>query len=51
MAALNKNITDWLTGRVVIAGKPAFRGQVADMCKACLDAPNYTVFSNTTSAA
>jgi tyrosinase len=51
VAALNKNITDWLTGRIVIAGKPAFRGQVADMCKACLDAPNYTVFSNTTSAA
>jgi tyrosinase len=50
VALLNKNITDWLAGTIKLEGKPAKRGQVADQYRACLDAPNYTVFSNRTSA-
>src|SRR5215217_682955 len=48
---LNQNIVNWLTGTVIIDGKPTSRGHVADRYKACLKAPNYTIFSNTTSAA
>jgi tyrosinase len=47
---LNGNIVNWLTSTVVVNGVTLTNG-VADQYKACLDAPNYTVFSNTTSAA
>lgn len=47
---LNTNIVNWLTSTVVVEGVTLTNG-VADQFKACLNAPNYTVFSNTTSAA
>ena len=47
---LNTNIVNWLTSTVVVDGQTLTNG-VADQFKACLSAPNYTVFSNTTSAA
>lgn len=47
---LNENIKTWLSSTVIVNGKPTSGGHVADKFKACLDAPNYTVFSNTTSA-
>jgi tyrosinase len=50
VALLNTNIVNWLTSTVVVDGTTLTNG-VADQFKACLDAPNYTVFSNTTSAA
>jgi len=48
---LNQNIVNWLTATVIVDGKPVGGGHVLDMYKSCLDAPNYTVFSNTSSAA
>jgi tyrosinase len=48
---LNQNIVTWLNSTVEVSGAPSPGGKVADKYKACLDAPNYTVFSNTTSAA
>lgn len=50
VAFLNTNIVNWLTSTVVVDGVTLTNG-VADQFKACLNAPNYTVFSNTTSAA
>lgn len=47
---LNQNIVNWLTGTVIVNGKPISGGKVLDKYKASLNAPNYTVFSNTTSA-
>jgi tyrosinase len=47
---LNQNIKDWLGSYIVIQGK-MFSTNVAQKFKDCLEAPNYTVFSNTTSAA
>lgn len=44
---LDANIMAWLTMPLVVAG--AQRGLVVDRFKACLRAPNYTLFSNTTS--
>jgi tyrosinase len=50
VALLNKNIIEWLNSGVTINGK--FKPtNVAKAFKDCLNAPNYTVFSNTTSAA
>jgi tyrosinase len=52
VAILNQNVVNWLNSVVVVGGgAPSPGGQVADKYKACLDAPNFTVFSNTTSAA
>jgi tyrosinase len=51
LTLLNQNIRDWLTGDVIINGVPTTRGRVAEGYRNCLAAPNYTVFSNTTSAA
>jgi tyrosinase len=51
IALLNENIVNWLNATVIVDGKPTRNGHVADKYQACLDAPNYTVFSNTTSAA
>lgn len=46
---LNQNIVNWLGSYIEINGKP-IPTNVAQKFKDCLDAPNYTVFSNTTSA-
>jgi tyrosinase len=49
---LNENVKNWLTEQLVINNQPVKGGgYVAKKYKTCLDAPNYTVFSNTTSAA
>ncbi|HEY4011936.1 MAG TPA: tyrosinase family protein [Polyangiaceae bacterium] len=50
VALLDQNIARWLTSQVVVNGQ-VISTNVAGKYKACLDAPNYTVFSNTTSAA
>lgn len=47
---LDRNIVAWLTSHIVVDGK-TIPTNVAHKYAACLDAPNYTVFSNTTSAA
>jgi tyrosinase len=47
---LNQNVIAWLTSQIVVGGKPVPTNVKAKYI-ACLDAPNYTVFSNTTSAA
>lgn len=44
---LNGNIVAWLTLPVTTGGKT--RGLIVDKFRSCLDAPNYTLFSNTTS--
>jgi len=48
---LNQNVVNWLNSTVMVNEKPIGGGHVANKYKACLNAPNYTVFSNTTSAA
>jgi tyrosinase len=45
---LNDNIATWLSGKIKVDGK--WIGEVYDKFVNCLDAPNYTIFSNTTSA-
>jgi tyrosinase len=47
---LNQNIVNWLTSSIVVDGQ-TIPTHVAAKYEACLHAPNYTVFSNTTSAA
>ncbi len=47
---LNRNIIAWLNQQIVIKRKTVSTG-VDQAYIDCLDAPNYTVFSNTTSAA
>ena len=47
---LDQNIRNWLGSHIVVNGKPVATN-VAKKYKDCLNAPNYTVFSNTTSAA
>lgn len=47
---LNENIVAWLTSEIIIEGKH-LKTDVAKAFDDCLNAPNYTVFSNTTSAA
>jgi tyrosinase len=47
---LDQNIVAWLNQQIVIDGRTVTTG-VHKAFVACLDAPNYTVFSNTTSAA
>ena len=46
---LNCNVTDWLTSCVEVDGVKE-ENSVIQMYKECLKAPNYTVFSNITSA-
>jgi tyrosinase len=46
---LNENILNWLNSHIVVDGK-TIETHVAKQFRNCLDAPNYTVFSNTTSA-
>jgi tyrosinase len=50
VTALNSNVTAWLNSEIVIDGKTVSTG-VYQAYVDSLDAPNYTVFSNTTSAA
>jgi tyrosinase len=47
---LNENIVNWLNSHIVVNGT-RIDTNVAQKYRDCLDAPNYTVFSNTTSAA
>ena len=47
---LNNNIVNWLTSSVIVNGQPLPGINVHEKYKLCLDAPNYTVFSNTSSA-
>jgi tyrosinase len=47
---LDQNIVNWLTSHIVVNGQK-IEVNVARAYERCLDAPNYTVFSNTTSAA
>lgn len=47
---LNGNIISWLTSYIVVDGQK-ISTNVVQKFKDCLNAPNYTVFSNTTSAA
>lgn len=47
---LNQNIVNWLSGEANVDGKKLMKIGVYQQYKQCLDAPNYTVFSNTTSA-
>ncbi len=47
---LNENVKNWLNSHIVIDGK-MFPTNVKHKYEQCLHAPNYTVFSNTTSAA
>lgn len=44
---LNDNISTWLSGRIRVGGQ--WRGEVYNAFVTSLDAPNYTLFSNTTS--
>jgi tyrosinase len=47
---LNQNITGWLNAHIVVDGKRIPTNVKSDYNQ-CLSAPNYTAFSNTTSAA
>jgi tyrosinase len=47
---LNQNIVNWLGSSIVVNGE-TIPTNVAQKYRDCLDAPNYTVFSNTTSSA
>lgn len=49
VTTLNTNIVTWLTAYAVVVNGNSV-GMVAKEYQDCLDAPNYTVFSNTTSA-
>ncbi|PZX55701.1 tyrosinase family protein [Algoriphagus chordae] len=46
---LNDNVTDWLTSSIMVNGK-VIPTNTSKKFKDCLDSPNFTVFSNTTSA-
>ena len=46
---LNRNVTTWLTAQPIVHGQP-IGGFVQRKFVRCLDAPTYTLFSNTTSA-
>lgn len=45
---LNNNIATWLSGKIKVDDR--WIGEVYSRFVSCLDAPNYTLFSNTTSA-
>jgi tyrosinase len=47
---LNRNVVNWLTSQIVVHDTPR-PTNVKDKYIKCLDAPNYTVFPNTTSKA
>jgi tyrosinase len=48
---LNQNVVNWLKWSVIIDGAPTASGHVAKKFQRCLKAPNYTLFSNSTSSA
>ncbi|HEX2202716.1 MAG TPA: tyrosinase family protein [Longimicrobium sp.] len=48
---LNQNIVNWLNLAITVKGTPVQSTGVHAQYVQCLDAPNYTVFSNTTSQA
>lgn len=50
MEILNDNILNWLNSQIVVKGQ-VIPTNVNQKYKDCLNAPNFTVFSNTTSAA
>jgi len=50
VVTLNQNVTTWLTAQPVVNKKPS-GGFVHQKFVGCMDAPTYTLFSNTTSAA
>ena len=45
---LNDNVATWLSGKIRVGGQ--WVGEVESQFVQCLNAPNYTLFSNTTSA-
>lgn len=47
---LNTNVSNWLRSSIDVDGTLIGGGGVVERFTRCLDAPNYTVFSNTTSA-
>ncbi len=51
-ALLNQNIVNWLNGTAEVGGQPipGLAPGIYQQFVQCLNAPNYTVFSNTTSA-
>ena len=49
VTVLNANVVAWLNQEITVRGKTVSTG-VRQAYADCLDAPNYTVFSNTTSA-
>jgi tyrosinase len=48
---LNGNVVNWLTSQITVNGQQVQPNGIHAQYVQCLDAPNYTVFSNTTSAA
>jgi tyrosinase len=46
---LNQNVTTWLNAAPVVQGQPIGGGFVQQKFVRCMDAPTYTLFSNTTS--
>lgn len=48
---LNTNVMNWLNSVIVVDGKPQPGPSIKAKFASCLNAPNYTVFSNTSSAA
>lgn len=51
VSLLNANVVNWLNNEIIIDGKNTKAGQILKKFQDCLEAPNFTVFSNTTSAA
>lgn len=47
---LDKNIVNWLGSKHIVVDKQPLNNNVVQQYKDCLNAPNYTVFSNTSSA-
>lgn len=46
---LNQNIVNWMTSAITVEGTPVTLNSIAQQFQDCLNAPNYTVFSNTSS--
>ena len=51
VALLNRNIVQWLTSATIAIDGRTIQTHVKAKFASCMDAPNYTVFSNTSSAA
>jgi tyrosinase len=51
LTLLNQNVRDWIGDHSKVIGQAGPPGKVKQGYQRCLTAPNYTVFSNTTSAA